>query len=96
MYTLVKNINGTADNEAPVGYTSCIRFWMDKKGTSDIPDCAAYGHTEKAEVGAHVKKVNPADGDNYWYIVPVCKAINNKRGQEFWVDSNSLVKLTDD
>ena len=37
-------------------------------------------------MGGHVQKVG---SDNKWYIIPLCKSCNNKRGEELEIDDNT-------
>lgn len=73
----VHNINGTADNNPPAGYSSWKDFWEKKSGLS-----ANYCHkvgcvgTDRI-VGAHVQ----IEGYGYsWYIVPLCHGDNMSGG----------------
>ncbi len=70
---LVKNINGSSDNDPPKGYNSWKEYWEDKKNRS-FSDCSCVSCSKKADVGGHVEKVN---GTNAWYIVPICSGHNN-------------------
>ena len=85
----VKNLHGTA-TRTPNGYSSWKDYWAAQKGYWPST-CAAYGCNGKAEVGAHVKKVNSYD--NKWYIVPACKEHNNDRDCEYFVDESMLVPV---
>lgn len=87
---LVKNIKGTSDN-IPGGYRSWKDYWIAKKGYWPVK-CAAYGCSEKAELGGHVIKVNSID--KRWYIVPICYSHNNSN-LPFYVDENDLVPVND-
>ncbi len=69
----VRNINGSADNRPPLGYTSWREYWEKNKGRR-FGACSCVECVRDAEVGGHVKKVY---GDNSWYIVPICYGHNN-------------------
>lgn len=89
----VKNLRGTSDSPVPSGYSSWLDYWEKKTGRY-YPDCAVNGHYHKADVGAHVQKADSTD--NRWYIVPVCYAINNRRGESFYVSEYDLVLENED
>lgn len=72
---LVKNLNGTSDNNPPAGYVSWREWWEVKKGRK-FSTCSRSDCSKSAEVGAHVQKVGPS---NKWYIVPLCKGCNNEK-----------------
>ena len=73
----VKNLNGTADSpKCPCG--SWINHWKNY-AQDDKPFCSVPACPKEAEVGAHVQK---ADDEKSWYIIPLCKAHNNLKGQE--------------
>ena len=89
MYIKVKNLNGTADNNPPYGYSSWKDYWIMVKGY--WPSCCAvYGCTSIPTVAAHVKIVDSLDND--WYLVPMCYYHNNQRGEMLLVDDRYLVK----
>lgn len=81
----VKNASGTSRYGTPAGYNSWLEYWEKKSGKTawrcSAIDCHLMGRMNL--VGAHVKKVY--GGDNHSYIVPLCKACNN-RTDEFYVD----------
>jgi len=87
--TEVKNLVGTAGKTCSCpGSSSWLEHWERKAGRK-ADYCAAC--SSKAEVGGHVKKV----GHDYsHYIVPLCKACNN-RTDEFFV-YEELVSATCD
>lgn len=70
---LVKNINGSVDNNPPSGYSSWREYWEQKMGRK-FSNCSCLSCAKKAEVGGHVKKVY---GSNEWYIVPICYSHNS-------------------
>ena len=69
-----KNINGTGGRTPPAGYGSWLEYYMTVNGLRTVPSCGRLYCGEKAEVGAHVKKVNSTDSS--WYIVPLCAGCN--------------------
>ena len=75
----IKNLNHTADRNAPEGYSSCKAFYIGRRHSWPTY-CACYSCNNIAEVGAHVKKVGV--NDNSWYIIPLCYYHNNQFGQE--------------
>ncbi|EGR0102308.1 hypothetical protein Q2Y28_004174 [Vibrio vulnificus] len=79
----IKNLKDTSDN------TCHCDSWKDhylKFGGDDTSYCQVEGCMKGFEVGAHVKKVSSVD--KKWYIVPMCKAHNNKDGEEYELESN--------
>lgn len=82
----VKNLHGTANRDVPTGYTS----WLDFCGVQKPCNCANIECRNRAEVGAHVKKVGGADAA--WYIVPFCKKCNASEENIFVLES-ALKKL---
>lgn len=91
---LVHNIKGTSDRK-PYGYSSWIRFWLDKKtcGTTTLCPCC---NKNSWEVGGHVQK-HGSNTRNYWYIIPLCKKCNNPYNTvPFDVSENQLVRVTED
>jgi hypothetical protein len=71
----VKNLNNTANKDC--NCASWLEHWQ--KGSGKVVGiCAVVDCKGDDLVGAHVQKV---DGyDRAHYIVPMCKACNNKRG----------------
>lgn len=92
---LVKNLNGTSDNDPRShGYASWKDFWEDKTSRrfADIT-CSRSGCTHTPKVGAHVQKVH---GGDEWYIVPLCAGCNQLPSyHEFEVRDNDLVPVND-
>ena len=70
---IVRNINGSSDNNPPRGYDSWKEYWEDKKKRL-FSKCSCISCSNKAEVGGHVTKVY---GSGAWYIVPICIPHNN-------------------
>ncbi|WP_420588174.1 hypothetical protein [Bacterioplanoides sp.] len=68
----VNNINGTSDNSCKC--EGWLDHWKKFGGGWFFDDCAVEGCTNRAHVGAHVKKHNSSD--NNWYIVPFCHTHN--------------------
>ena len=70
---IVKNLNGTADNRPPEGYSSWKEYWEANKNRK-FSLCSCLSCCKPATVGGHVKKVY---GSGEWYIVPICYEHNN-------------------
>ena len=87
----VKNINGTSKDRYsnPKGYSSWLDYWENNSIFVTLDKCACIECSDKAEVGAHVKKTY---GDNRWYIVPLCYECN-KKTEPFNVDEDYLVEV---
>jgi len=84
----VKNINNTSENICKCG--SWLNHWAKFSGQSLPSYCPEKNCTNKPEVGAHVQK--DSSSDSSWYIIPLCKQCNSKRGQTIEVqDSIKLV-----
>lgn len=71
----VKNINGTSDNSCNCG--SWLAHWKNYSGQLLSQWCAEANCINQPEVGAHVQKDSR---DAAWYIVPLCREHNSKRG----------------
>ena len=52
---------------------------MKKNGLRVVPSCGRLYCGDKAEVGAHVKKVSSLDSS--WYIVPLCSGCNQQEDE---------------
>ena len=78
------SINGTSDNTCRCG--SWLAHWKQFGGNTAYPDCAAYGCSSRATVGAHVQK----EYGTKWYIIPLCTAHNNLRGQTITVKASTV------
>ena len=88
MATKVHNLNGTSDDRVPAGYSSWLDYW-EKNARKKAGECGCCFH--KAEVGAHVQKV---DGlDKSWYIVPLCCKCNSKSSLEEFTVFETLVPV---
>lgn len=87
----VKNINGTSKDRYsnPKGYSSWVTYWENKSLLPFPTYCQCEECYNHAKVGAHVRKTN---GDNKWYIVPLCYECN-KNTESFNVDENYLVEV---
>lgn len=87
----VKNINGTSKQRFsnPKGYHSWLDYWESKSEYPLPIFCACNECTNDVSVGAHVRKIN---GDNKWYIVPLCYKCN-KNTEPFNVDEDYLVEV---
>jgi hypothetical protein len=70
-----RNINGTSDHKCKC--SSWLKHWETfSDETAGL--CVEKSCTSSAEVGAHVQKEGV---DQHWYIIPLCTAHNNKKGQ---------------
>ena len=69
-----KNINGTSGRKSPTGFSSWLDYYMKTNGINTIPTCAHKGCSNRATIGAHVKKVGA--NNNSWYIIPLCYSCN--------------------
>ena len=67
---------------APAGYSSWLDYWEKKTGLK-ADTCHRVDCYRTATDGAHVQLVN---GDNEWYIVPLCHGCNTQYGARFYVD----------
>lgn len=87
----VKNINGTSKDKYsnPKGYSSWLDYWKNNSIFVTLDKCACIRCSNKAKVGAHVRKTN---GDNKWYIVPLCYECN-KNTEPFNVDEDYLIEV---
>lgn len=83
----VKNLNGTSQNNCSCG--SWLAHWS--KFSGQVANrCFVNGCTTVHSVGGHVQKDSATDKN--WYIVPLCSACNNKKGQDLDIwDGASLV-----
>ncbi len=80
----VKNINGTSSNICKCG--SWLDHWK-KFSNQSLPSyCPEEKCTQKPEVGAHVQKDSSTDSS--WYIVPLCKIHNAKKGESITISDN--------
>lgn len=86
---LVHNLNENGNDRTPSGFDSWKDFW--EQHTKRCFSTCSCCEINKAEVGAHVTKCNSYDHN--WYIVPLCKGCNNKRGQNILVRKNDLVPV---
>lgn len=80
----IKNINGTSEKTCECG--SWINHWEKFSGEELPSKCPVIGCNNKPEVGAHVQK--DEKNDNNWYIIPLCKNCNNKKGETLQVENN--------
>lgn len=73
----VTNLQGTEPNACKCG--SWLQHWKNFSGQVLPTTCAEVSCSNKPEHGAHVQ----IDGssDKSWYIVPLCAAHNNKKGE---------------
>ena len=84
----VKNLNGTTGNVCTCG--SWLKHWGNfSSQTANY--CMVNGCSQKPEVGGHVQRDDSSDKS--WYVVPLCKTCNGKRGQDLDIfDGVVLVK----
>jgi len=83
----VKNLGNTSDHTCKCD--SWLQHW-ENFSKHKSSECAVDGCNAKAEVGGHVQKID--ENDAKWYIVPLCKPCNGRRGEELDVeDSTHLV-----
>lgn len=80
----VKNINGTSDNNCSCG--SWLEHWKKFSGQTLPQYCPESKCINKPEVGAHVQKDSSTDSN--WYIIPLCKQCNAKKGAAIIVSDN--------
>jgi hypothetical protein len=82
-----KNISGTGNRE-PKGCDSWLEFYEENSGKL-VKDCKVKGCTNKATVGAHVRKVKlRKNQDRSWYIVPLCTSCNQSK-EEFELNADA-------
>jgi hypothetical protein len=76
----VKNLNDTSESAPTCNCDSWLTHW-EKFNNRVANACCVLGCRANTNlVGAHVQKED--SGDRGWYIIPLCKDHNNKRGQE--------------
>lgn len=83
---LVYNIDGTSDNTCKCG--SWKQHWINFSGQKWPTYCCEKKCLNHAEVGAHVQRLH---GSKHWFIVPFCKAHNNKAYSLEILDNTKLV-----
>ncbi|NTW87610.1 MAG: hypothetical protein HGB26_00450 [Desulfobulbaceae bacterium] len=83
----VRNINGTSDNNCKC--SSWLEHWKIFSGKYVPVYCPVSGCTETPTVGAHVQKDNALN--NNWYIIPLCKTHNGKKGETLTVDDSTTL-----
>ena len=89
-YIKVKNKKSTSDKVPPDGSGNWLEFW-EKQKHAKASQCEVFGCRGKPEVGGHVIKAG--DGGKE-YILPICKACNNKPdGEVFEAWENDLVSV---
>lgn len=77
----VKNINNTSDNKCFC--SSWLDHWK-KFSNQALPSfCSEVNCRKSPEVGAHVQK--DVSSDNAWYIIPLCKDCNGRKGESIYV-----------
>jgi hypothetical protein len=88
---IVKNINGTGDNDVPYGCISWLHYWKKNVFCDNQNYCRRVGCNKLATDGAHVQIKDGQNGDE-WYIVPLCHEHNMTKDTEFEV-SGPLVPV---
>jgi hypothetical protein len=87
---VIRNINNTSDNKCNCG--TWLKHWEQynnlKQGVPIL--CPVSTCFNKAEVGAHVQLSDIKDQS--WYIIPLCKSCNNKRGETLDVGFIALAR----
>lgn len=91
-YVMVKNIKSTSECLPSDDSKTWTEFW-EKHAERKFDKCACEHCNNPAEVGAHVKKADSTDG--HWYIVPLCRACNNKT-VSFGVKKTMLIRVNQD
>jgi hypothetical protein len=86
-----KNIAGTANRKPREGYETWLDFHEQNSGKKS-KTCKVKGCTNKATIGAHVRKVKlRKNQDRSWYIVPLCKSCNQSKDEfELNVDASPI------
>jgi hypothetical protein len=72
----VRHINGISDNACKCG--SWLDHWLKFSGQPLLSYCSEEKCLQNPEVGAHVQK--GGSFNDSWYIIPLCKAHNGKKG----------------
>jgi hypothetical protein len=86
---IVKNVNGTAENNCHG--ESWLDHWKTYSGQR-ANYCVVKGCGGRSEAGGHVQACGTTD-DNV-YIIPLCRACNDKHGQEMVIfDGVNLVSI---
>lgn len=86
MGTIVKNLNGTSDNQCKCG--SWIKHYAQFSDFDEMKIllCSVIDCKNPSLIGGHVQKVN--DENNHWYIVPLCKTCNGNKNHDFEIYQN--------
>jgi len=74
---IVKNLNDTSTNKCKCD--SWLAHW-EKFSSKTAGKCVVLNCNNLVEVGAHVQKHSLVDKD--WYIIPICKSCNGKKGEK--------------
>lgn len=81
----ITNINGTSNRTCGCG--SWLEHWKKFSGQTST-GCVVLGCSQKSDiVGAHVQKDSIFDKN--WYIAPLCKDHNNKKGESIVISDNT-------
>ena len=84
----IKNINQTSSKTCTC--KTWLEHWKNFSGQPLPTYCSEVSCTQKPECGAHVQK-NDYSTDKNWYIIPLCKDHNNKKGET--IDIMGFIKL---
>ena len=79
---IVKNLNNTAKNKCKCG--KWFKHWK-KFSKMTIKNCVVVGCQNIAEHGGHVQIGTKS---NEWFIIPICRKCNAKKGEYLNIDSN--------
>ncbi|TET21395.1 MAG: hypothetical protein E3J71_09875 [Candidatus Stahlbacteria bacterium] len=85
----VTNINGTSQKTCKCG--SWLDHWKNFSEQTLPAYCPEVNCYNKPEVGAHVQK--DSSTDKSWYIVPLCKTHNAKKGETITIIDIDSIKL---
>ena len=73
----VRNVNGAALSR--IGSSGLLAYW-EKASGQNASMCFASGCINRPSVGGRVQRDSP--DDKSWYVIPLCAACNDKKGQE--------------
>lgn len=89
-YITVNNKNNTSNKTPPIEYSSWLDFWEENKGKK-AERCEVRYCNNFAQVGGHVIKAGEGPKE---YILPLCKACNNKPdGETFEAWESDLISV---
>lgn len=84
----IRNVNGTSGHSCRCS-GGWLAHWKLYGGVEGDIKCAVCGCENLAEVGAHVQKADSGEDD--WYIVPFCRAHNQKADKMTVSDTTEFV-----